>query len=256
MDLLDAALLLATGIAGGVVSALVGGAALITFPALLAAGLAPVAAAATNSVALLPGNLVAAVYDRSQLPPLDRSFAGLIAWALLGGAAGAALLLATSERVLEVLIPLLLGFATILFGYAGRISARLRAYAATHGEWRHKWTHGMAAVLPPSVYGGYFGAGVGVVFLGIMAIWTGGDYRRANVSKNLVVSCNGVVAAVIFIVQGAVVWLPALIMMVGALAGGIVGARIAQRVPHRLMRHVVVGVGTLLTAVFAWRYWL
>src|SRR4029079_12011368 len=100
---------------------------------------------------------------------------------VLGGIIGALLLLATSQRMLELLVPLLLGFATVLFAYAGRVGGWLRAQAALHGNSRHAWMFDMAALLPASIYGGYFGAGVGVIFLGVMSIWSGGDYRRANV---------------------------------------------------------------------------
>jgi uncharacterized membrane protein YfcA len=255
MDIAQIALLLGAGTAGGVMSALVGGAALVTFPAMIAAGLTPLTATATNTVALLPGNFVAAVYDRSQLPPIDRTFVIINVIAVAGGIAGALLLLATSDRVLEALIPLLLAFATVLFGCAGRINAWLRTRAATHGELRRHWWFSLATVLPPSIYGGYFGAGNGVIFLAVMTILTGGDYRRGNVSKNFVVTFNNLVAALILIQQGAVAWLPALIMMAGSLAGGLVGARIAQVVPHQVMRRVVVATGIFLTVVFAWRYW-
>lgn len=254
MDLLHTLLLLGAGIVGGTISSLVGGAAIVTFPALIAAGLTPVLATAANMVALTPGNFFAALYDRSQLPPLDRSFAGLVLASLLGAAAGAVLLLVTPERVFAAIVPLLLGFATVLFAFAGRISARLRARAAAGGG-AHRWTHSYAAMLPVSVYGGYFGAGVGVLLLGVLSIGTGGDYRSANVTKNLVTSLNSVVASAIFVARGAVHWQPALTMMAGALVGAFIGARLAQVVPNKAMRVVIVAVGTILTVVFARRYW-
>jgi hypothetical protein len=250
------ALLLSTGFAAGVISAIVGGAGLITFPALLATGLPPVTAAATNTVALLPGNLIAAIYDRSQLPAFDRSFVAVLVWSIVGGIIGSALLLLTSQRVLEILIPLLLGFATALFAFAGQLRAWLLMRAGKSGGHKHNWTHDLAASLPASIYGGYFGAGLGVIFLGIMSIWTGGEYRRANAAKNFVVSTNSVVAIIVFVVKGAVAWAPCLTVMTGAILGGMVGARIAQRVPHEVMRVVVVSFGVLITAVMAWRYWL
>jgi hypothetical protein len=255
MNVEQVVLLLATGLAGGVISAIVGGAGIITFPALLFAGLAPVTAAATNAVALLPGNFIAAVYDRSQLPPFDRSFAAVLAWSVVGGIVGAALLLLTSQRVLELLIPLLLGFATALFAFAGQLRAWLLARAGGPGRHKHNWSHDLAASLPASIYGGYFGAGLGVIFLGIMAIWTGGEYRRANAAKNFVVSCNSAVAAVVFIVKGVVAWGPGLIVLVGALVGGMIGARIAQVVPHKVMRVVVIAFGVAITTVLSWQYW-
>jgi len=255
MDIVPALMLVAAGVIGGAISALVGGAAIVTFPALIAAGLSPVVATATNLVALTPGNFLAALYDRTQLPPLDRAFAGLVAWSLLGAAIGAVLLLLTPERMFAVLLPALLGFATVLFAYAGRISAWLQARAAAQGAGAQR-RHRVAAMLPVSIYGGYFGAGVGVLLLGVLSVGTGGDYRSANVIKNLVTSLNSMVAASIFIWQGIVSWPATVAMMAGALLGAYIGARIAQVVPREVMRVVVVAMGALLTAAFAWRYWL
>jgi uncharacterized membrane protein YfcA len=132
MDLFHIALLLGAGVVGGTLSALAGGAALITFPALLAAGLDPVIATAANMVALTPGNFIAALYDRSQLPPFDRSFVGLVMASIAGALLGATLLLLTPVSVFAALVPLLLGFATILFAFASRLSGccRCRSMAA------------------------------------------------------------------------------------------------------------------------------
>ena len=253
MDLLHGALLVAAGIAGGIMAAIVGGAAVITFPALLAAGLPPVMATASNTVALTPGLFLAAMYDRSQLPPLDRSFIALVLASVTGALLGAALLLLTPERVFSALVPFLLGFATVLFANAGRISTWLAARAA-RGKKRLS-AHSLAAVLPVSVYGGYFGAGVGVLMLGVFSVGTGGDYRSANVTKNLVTALNSATASVMFATQGVVSWPAALLMMIGTLLGGLLGARLAQVMPNRVARALVVGVGALLTCAFAWRYW-
>jgi uncharacterized membrane protein YfcA len=253
MDLLHSALLVVAGIAGGIMAAIVGGAAVITFPALLAAGLPPVMATAGNTVALTPGLFLAAIYDRSQLPPFDRSFVAMALASVAGALIGASLLLLTPERVFSALVPLLLGFATVLFAYAGRISAWL-AKRAARGSKRFS-AHSLAAVLPVSIYGGYFGAGVGVLMLGIFSVGTGGDYRSANVSKNLVTALNSATATAIFAAQGVVSWPATLLLMAGTLLGALIGARLAQVMPNRTARSLVVGVGALLTAVFAWRYW-
>ena len=255
MDLTHALLLIVAGVAGGTISSLVGGAALVTYPALLAVGLPPVTATVCNLVALSPGNLLAALYDRTQLPPLNRSFMGLVIASVLGAFAGAFVLLRTLERTFEVLVPLLLGFATLLFAYAGRISAFVRARVGHQDNSPRRWEHSIGVILPVSFYGGYFGAGVGVLLLGVLSIGKPGDYRAANVTKNLVTSLNSLVAAALFIGQGAVLWTPTLIMMAGALVGAFIGARLAQIAPHAVMRVVVVAVGALLTVIFAWRYW-
>jgi uncharacterized membrane protein YfcA len=106
-----------------------------------------------------------------------------------------------------------------------------------------------------SVYGGDFGAGAGVLILGVLSVATGGDYRTANVTKNLVSSLNTVAASVWFIANGAVSWPQTLVMMAGCLIGGFCGAHLSRRIPQAVMRVVVVVIGALLTALFAWRYW-
>ena len=255
MDILHAVLLVAAGIAGGIIAAIVGGAAVITFPALLAAGLSPVMATAGNTVGLTPGLFLAALYDRSQLPPFDRSFLAMAVASIVGASIGAVLLLLTPERLFSAFVPLLLGFATVLFAYAGRIGAWLAARAAAQGSNQRFSVHSLAAVLPVSIYGGYFGAGVGVLMLGVFSVGSGGDYRSANVAKNLVTGLNSATATVVFAWHGMVSWPATLLMMTGTLMGGLIGAQLAQVMPNSVARTLVVGVGVLLTVGFAWRYW-
>jgi uncharacterized membrane protein YfcA len=256
MDLPHIIFLLLAGIAGGAISSLAGGAAIITFPAMLATGISPVIASCSNLVALVPGNLLSVFYDRTQLPPLGRSFAGLVAASVLGAIAGAALLAVTPERVFATLIPLLLGFATVLFAYAGRISAWQRARDEARGRGPHNWGTIVAWLLPVSVYGGYFGAGLGVLVLGVISVGTGGDYRSANVTKNLVVGINSAVVATFFAVNGMVAWPQALTMMVGVPLGAFIGTRIARVISNEAARWLLVAIGASLTIAFAWRYWL
>lgn len=256
MTLFDALLLVGAGLVGGTLSAVIGGAALFTFPALLATGVAPVNAAACNMAAMVPCNFIAAVADSTQLPRLDRAFVWLLAASSAGALAGAVLLLLTPERIFAVLVPLLLGLATVLFAFSARISAWLRDRAAevvAHDP--HAARHSLGALLPVSIYGGYFGAGVGVLILAVLSVGTRGDYRAANVAKNLVTSINSVVAATLFIVQGLVIWPQTLAMMSGAFVGGLLGSWLARRLPRELMRVVIVIVGVVLTGIFARRYW-
>jgi hypothetical protein len=256
MDPLHIAFLLLAGVAGGTISTLAGGAAVVTFPALLATGLSPVLASCSNLVALVPGNLLSFYYDRTQLPPLGRSFAGLVAASVLGALAGATLLMFTPERVFAGLVPLLLGFATVLFAYAGRISAWLRARAERSAGGKRNWSAIVGWLVPVSVYGGYFGAGLGVLVLGVVSIGTDGDYRTANVTKNLVVGINSGVVALFFAANGVVAWPQALCMMAGVPLGAIAGSHIARVLPNDAARWLLVSIGALLTAAFAWRYWL
>jgi uncharacterized membrane protein YfcA len=257
MDIGNVALLATAGLVGGTIASLAGGAALITFPTFLAVGLTPIAAIASNIAALTPGSLIAALSDRTQLPPLDRGFVGLVLASVIGAGIGAMLLMMTSNRVFEILVPLLIGFATVLFAFGERISAALRARAlARHGREPEIKLTSIPMLLPVSVYGGYFGAGLGVLLIAVLQLATSGEYRPANATKNLVAALNGSVAMVVFAVQDSINWPAALTMMVGALVGSVIGARIARYAPRELMRWVVTGIGVVLTAVYAWRSWL
>jgi uncharacterized membrane protein YfcA len=110
-------------------------------------------------------------------------------------------------------------------------------------------------LLPVSFYGGYFGAGVAILVLGVMSVATGGDYRSANVVKNFIISLKCAAAAAVFIARGTVIWPQTLVLMAGTIAGGLVGASLARIAPRQVMRVAVVVVGALLTIFFAWRYW-
>ena len=260
MDLGANALLFAAGIAGGAISSLIGGASLVTFPVLLASGLSPTAAIAANTLALTPGNFLAWIYDRGQLPKFDRSFALLVVVSLVGALFGALLLIATPTRLLSLLVPLLLGFATVVFAYSrqieGWIARRAAARRTEPGSGGDHWGATNAALFPVSIYGGYFGSGVGVLLIAVLTIGSGGDYRTTNVLKNFITSLNSVVACGVYVALDAVVWTPVLTMMIGALGGALAGARIAQVAPREVMRRAIVVLSALLTLAFAWRYWL
>jgi uncharacterized membrane protein YfcA len=256
MGLIEIIVLALLGVAAGVISSMVGGASLITFPVLLTVGLNPLTAAVANTLALTPGNFLAWIYDRGQLPPSDRSFWVLIAVSLVGALIGAALLIATPLRVLYLLVPILLGFATAVFAFSRQIEGWIARRAAASGERGGRWGSTNAALFPVSVYGGYFGSGVGVLLLAVLSIGSGGDYRATNVLKNFVTSLNSTVACVVYLVSGVIVWEPALAMMVGCLLGAYMGARWAKTAPRDSMRRIIIALSTLLTLASAWRYWL
>jgi uncharacterized membrane protein YfcA len=257
MEIHTALMLLAAGVAGGTLSALVGGASLVLFPAMLAAGVPPVLAVTSISMAIVPGNFLAAMSDRSQFPKMDRVFIALLLTSLVGSICGAMLLLATPERLFELLVPVLLGFGTLLFAYATRIGQWLgRISFRKGGATLHPRAVGLAMIVPVSVYSGYFGVGVGVMLTAVLTVATGGDYRAANATKNLVGSLNSLVATLVFISHGAIAWVPMLLVAAGGLAGGLLGAHIARILPAGAARWMVIGFGALLTAIYAWRFWL
>ncbi|MEX0842635.1 MAG: sulfite exporter TauE/SafE family protein [Xanthobacteraceae bacterium] len=256
MDIPTSLMLLAAGVAGGALSALVGGASLVLFPAMLAAGVPPIMAVASNTTAITPGNLLAAMADRGKLPKADRAFVALVVTSLIAATGGAIVLMRTPERLFELLVPLLLGFGTLLFAYARPIGAWLgRLSFRKDGATLHPNAVGLAMIVPVSIYGGYFGAGVGVLLIAALSVANGGDYRAANVTKNLVGSLNNLMAAAVFASQGAIAWGPMLLVATGGIAGGLAGAHVARILPVAAARWMVTGFGALLTGLYAWRYW-
>ena len=239
-------MLFGAGVAGGIVTAIVGGASLITFPALLAAGLPPIVANASNTVALVPGNFMAGLADLQRRPRWDRSFLALLLVCAVGSAAGAGLLLVTPEKAFTAVVPLLIGFATILFAQ----SARIRRWVTPSGR------PGVLWFAPVAVYGGYFGAGKSVMLLALLSVSRAEDFRATNVLKNLLSALTSFVAVVVFLVQGIVAWPSTLVVMAGAVGGGFLGGRLVRVLPAPAVRWIVIAAGSALTLVYAWRYWL
>jgi len=249
MDIGIGALLFGAGLAGGIANAMAGGATLITFPAMLAGGLPPIVANASNAVAVTPGHVVAAFADRARLPRPDRALRLALGASLVGGAFGAILLLATPERLFTLLVPALIGVATLVFALGPCIRRRNGAGARSGGL-------RSALLLPMSIYGGYFGGGSGVMYLAVLVVTGREDVRAANVLKNLLASVVSMVTIAIFVVRGLVSWPETVVMLVGAVAGGFLGGRLIAVLSPATVRAVVVLAGTLMTLVYAWRYWI
>ncbi len=256
MDLWTGLLLLGAGLAGGIVTAVVGGSSLITFPAMLAAGLPPVIASTSNTIALTPSTFAAAAADFQRMPQWRNSFYAVAAVSVVGGVAGALLLLWTPEKAFMGMIPLLIGSATALFALAGPIRAWIYRHAEDAAAQSARADRlGLALLAPVAVYGGYFGAGMSVMLLAILSLGSIGDFRTINVLKNLLSGLISIVAVAIFLVQGAVSWPETLIMMLGALAGGFAGGRLVRVIPARMLYWIVIVAGCFFTLLFARRYW-
>src|SRR5262245_28648647 len=192
MDIGIGALLFCAGLAGRVANAMAGGATLITFPAMLAGGLPPIVANASNAVAVTPGRVVAALADRARLPPLDRALGLALGASLVGGALGAILLLATPERLFTLLVPALIGIATLVFALGrqglgrqglGRQGLGRRVGSGAVVDGARSQGLRSALLMPMSVYGGYFGGGAGVMYLAVLFVTGREDIRQANVRR-------------------------------------------------------------------------
>src|SRR5262247_1777698 len=232
MDAQAGLMLFGAGLAGGVVTAIVGGASLITFPALLAAGLPPIIANASNTVAMTPGNLMAGLADLERRPRWDRSLLALLVVCVVGSVAGALLLRITPEEAFTAVVPLLIGFATVLYAQSGRI----RSWILSRPTGSVHVSRGALWFVPVAIYGGYFGAGMSVMLLALLSVSRGDDLRGTNVLKNLLSALTGVVAVTVFLVQGMVAWSFTLAMMAGALVGGFLGGRLVRVLPAKVVR--------------------
>ncbi len=251
MDICIGALIFGAGVVGGVANAIAGGATLITFPAMLAAGLPPVIANASNAVAVTPGHFVAALADRSRLPPIDRRLVGALAAAVFGSALGAFLLLITPERLFTLLVPGLIGIATLVFAFGRQVQAVVSGGVGSEFGARRG-----VLLLPTSVYGGYFGAGLGVMLLAVLTVTGREEVREANALKNLLATAVSGVTVTIFIIEGVVRWPETIVMLAGSAVGGFLGARLIAFLAAKTVRTIIIAVGTGMAVIYAWRYWL
>ncbi|PTS85953.1 permease [Pseudomonas sp. HMWF032] len=250
MSVPDILLLLAAGFAAGGINALAGGGTFFSFPALLAAGLPPVTANATNAVALWPASLAGAWAARDTLRPLGRYLLPLLLAGLAGGLAGGLLLLLGGDALFATLIPWLLLAATALFAASPRLSRWLAARRADAAQPPHS-PLSLSAHIGVSIYGGYFGAGMGILQLATFSI-EGHPLARANALKNLISAVIYSVATATFIIAGRVSGYELGILLVGATVGGYAGGTLGQRLPTKFLRLLVISVGSGMTLYYFW----
>jgi uncharacterized protein len=243
-------ILLGAGFLGGMANAMAGGASLITFPAMMAAGLAPIPANASNAAAVVCGNIVGAWVDRHKLPVLGRSIWLACAAAVIGGAVGAALLLLTPEDAFEGIVPALVGLATLLFAYSKHIQGWVSRNFATQSKLLQT-----GLVFPAATYGGYFGAGLGVILLSVLSATSNWELRTTNAFKNLLGVLANVAAIIVFFGKGIVVWPETLVMMAACLVGGYIGAKALTVISSATMRRAITVIGLVMTAYYAWAFW-
>lgn len=252
MDLSPLGLVLVglAGMAGGAVNAIAGGGTLITFPTLMAVGVPPVSANVTNTVALSPGYLGGTYAQRHDLEGQGRRLRLLVPVAVVGGLTGGILLLATGQELFRELVPfLILGASALLWAQdriRDRVTRRLAGSAAR--DPRDAWV--ILPAFAASVYGGYFGAGLGVILLAVLGLVLDDTLTRINALKQGLSFCINLTAAVLFLFSGKVVWSAALVMGVGAIVGGSIGGRLAGRMRTDLLRCIVVAIGVVVGIVY------
>lgn len=248
MTILQGVLLFGSAALAGMINSVAGGGTLLTFPALIWAGNSAIIANATSTVALVPGAWSSIWGYRSQLHETPRRFFVLLLPSLIGGIIGAVLLKRTPPVIFANMVPYLVLFATVLFMLQEPVQRWLRTSDLTHHPVTTRWIIGTSFYqFLVAIYGGYFGAGIGILMLAVLGIMGLTNIHQMNGLKNIFGSSINAVAAIYFILAGLVNWQSALLMMAGAIIGGYGAAGLAQRLGQKFVRRAVIVIGFAMT---------
>jgi uncharacterized protein len=237
-------------VAGGFVNAIAGGGTLITFPMLTAVGVPPVTANVTNTVALCLGYVGGTYAQRRDLQRQQKRMWMLLPTGILGGITGGILLLSTSDVTFRKLIPYLILTAVILLAFQDQMRNAVMARMNGSGRPQPHEAWAMPLIFLAAIYGGYFGAGLGVMMLAVLGIVLDDSLTRLNALKQSLSFVINIAAAVFFLYSGKVLWTAAAVMAVGALAGGVLGGRVASRIQPIVLRWIVIAVGLIVAIVY------
>jgi uncharacterized protein len=242
-----------TAVIAGAINTIAGGGTLLTFPTLIWLGMPSVMANATNTVAIWPGSLGSVWGYRRELAGVHRRVYALIIPSVIGGVGGAVLLRFTPTEVFDRLVPVLVVFATVVFmlqEWFQRLFNRVRREEHEGPKW---FAEAMLFQLLVAVYGGYFGAGIGILMLAALAIMGHTNIHQMIALKNLLAVCINGVAAVYFVVSDLVSWPHVIVMAIGAILGGVGSARLARRLDQRTVRRMVIGLGFAMAVSLMFR---
>ncbi|HEY3482035.1 MAG TPA: sulfite exporter TauE/SafE family protein [Streptomyces sp.] len=241
----EAVAVLAAGIGAGTINTIVGSGTLITFPVLLAVGLPPVTANVSNALGLVPGSVTGAIGYRRELAGQRSRLLRLGIVGLIGGFSGAVLLVTLPSKAFDAIVPVLIGAALVLVVVQPRLARALQARRDRTGA--DTPAHGGVALvlgmLLASMYGGYFGAAQGVLYLSLMGVLLDDTLQRINGLKNVLAAIVNGVAAVFFVFAAHMDWAAVALIAVGATIGGLIGARVGRRLPPVALRALIVVVG-------------
>jgi uncharacterized membrane protein YfcA len=252
MSGLEILALVSAATAAGAINAIAGGGTLITFPALLVFGTAPIAANATSTLALVIGTAGSIFGFRNQIAVVKPWLIRFIPVSLAGGLLGGVLLTRTTNAAFARLVPFLILFATILFLAQGAVRRLAGREARSHAG-HPSIGAAIAFQFAVAVYGGFFGAGAGILMLASLGFLGLTDIHEMNAVKNVLGSAINIVAATWFVVSGLIEWPKMAVMTVGALAGYWCGAHFSQRLPQQRVRHVITTVGLVAAAYTFWK---
>jgi len=237
----QAVLVALAGVVAGGINTVVGSGTLVTFPVLLGVGYSPVVANVSNTIGLVPGSVTGAIGYRRELEGQRTRALRLGCASFAGGVTGAVALLVLPEDLFEAIVPAFIAVALVLIVFQKQLSARMaarRAQAPPHGG---PWT--AVGVYLAGVYGGYFGAAQGILLISILGLTLPEDLQRVNALKNVLAGLVNFVAGVVFALVADVAWEAAALIAVGAVVGGVLGARYGRRLPDPVLRGFIVVVG-------------
>jgi uncharacterized membrane protein YfcA len=246
MNLLEVSALLIAGLLGGGLNAVAGGGSLITYPTLMAVGVPPLLANATNGIAVAPAYAAAAVGSRENLRPQLRRALGLIPTAIVASVCGAMLLLNTPHEVFEAIVPFLVLAATLLMAVGPWINRKVTALnggKALHPAVLH------VGVFAGCLYGSYFNAALGLILMAVIAMGISEKLVRVGALKNFCTMLVGIVTTVIYGIWADVDWLAIAVLVPATFLGGYIGARVFQRIPEKPLRIAIVVYGLVLSAI-------
>lgn len=250
-------LLFLAGLVGGTLNTIAGGGSFVVFPALLAVGVPPVVANASNTYAALPGYAAGAVGLWRDLTEYRERLIVYSLIAIVFGSAGAELLLRVSDAQFSYVVPWLILFAVVLFAFGGRINSFVAAWAGAHRAAKTAGAVLLTMLLAGvSFYGGFFNAGLGILLLAFLVLAGVTNIHAANGLKLWVSTLIAVVAVIRFAIAGSIDWYHGSIALAGIVVGGYGAARVAKRIPTHLIRALVIVYGIGLTGWFFWTtYW-
>jgi hypothetical protein len=255
MTLPHAILLFAAAVLAGAMNSVAGGGSFFSFPALIFTGVLPIPANATNTVAVWPGSVASVFSYWKRLPKSPRVMVPLIGISVIGGTLGALVLLHTPQATFMSLVPYLFGVATLLFAFGKRLTRTLGHVIKRTGPPSWPTIIGLTLVqFVISLYGGFFGGGIGILMLAMLEMIHFEDIHAMNGLKTVLATAINGAAVVTFILARMVAWPQAILMIVGAVAGGYYGAHYAQKLDPRWVRATVICVGAGMSIYFLWRY--
>lgn len=251
MTVADAVLIAVAGFLAGGVNAVAGGGSLISFPALVAAGLPTLAANVTNTIAVWPGYLGSAAAYRNELRDQGERLRALAITSVLGAGVGAAILLVAPDAVFDAVVPFLVLAGSVLLALQPRIADAVLARTEAGGRGHRAQLH--AAIFLAAVYGAYFGGGLGVILLAVLGIYLADHLQRLNGLKAAISLLINTIALAAFAVFGPVDWTAVAIVAPASLIGGYVGGRLARRLSPDVLRTTIVGFGVVVSVWLALR---